>query len=48
LWLSGASQDIRRVFISHGLKKPLVHYASTVDKAVLALRNVTTAEIKTA
>ncbi len=48
LWLSGASRDIRRVFINHGLKKPLVHYTSTVDKAVLAIRSGTTTEIKAA
>ncbi|MEZ5551030.1 MAG: SulP family inorganic anion transporter [Pseudomonadales bacterium] len=39
LWLSGASRDIRRVLLTHGLKKPRVHYASSVDTAVLAVRN---------
>lgn len=39
LWLSGASRDIRRVLLTHGLKKPRVHYASSVDAAVLAVRN---------
>ncbi len=34
LWLTGASRDIRRVFLTHGLKKPLVRYAATVEDAV--------------
>ncbi len=37
LWLTGASDDIRRVLITHGLKQPIVHYASTVSDAVAAL-----------
>ncbi|MCT8328067.1 SulP family inorganic anion transporter [Albidovulum sediminis] len=39
LWLTGASRDIRRMFLTHGLRKPLVRYASTVDDAVAAVRN---------
>jgi SulP family sulfate permease len=39
LWLTGASRNIRRVFLTHGLKKPLVHYASTVDGALSAFQN---------
>ena len=39
LWLTGASRDIRRVFLTHGLKKPLVHYAGTVEDAVVAFRD---------
>lgn len=39
LWLSGASRDIRDVLITHGLKKPLVHYAATIDEAVLVWRS---------
>jgi len=38
LWLTGASRDIRQVFLTHGLKKPLVHYASSVDAAIAGLR----------
>jgi len=38
LWLSGASRDIRRVFLTHGLKKPLVHYAASVDAAMSGLQ----------
>jgi SulP family sulfate permease len=34
LWLTGASRDIQRVFVNHGLKRPLVHYAPTVDDAL--------------
>jgi SulP family sulfate permease len=39
LWLTGASRHIRRVFLTHGLKKPLVRYASTVEGAVSAFRS---------
>lgn len=39
LWLTGASRDIRRVFLTHGLKKPLVSYAPTADDAVEATRS---------
>ena len=38
LWLTGASRDIQRVFITHGLKKPLVHHAATIEDAVTGLR----------
>lgn len=38
LWLTGASQDIRRVLMTHGLRKPLVRYALTADDAVSAFR----------
>lgn len=38
LLLTGANRDIQRVFVTHGLKKPLVHYASTVDDAIAAYR----------
>ncbi len=39
LWLTGASRDIRRMFLTHGLRKPLVRYASSVDDAVSAVRD---------
>ena len=41
LWLTGASRDIRRVFLTHKLKKPRVRYASSVDAAVRALQQET-------
>ncbi|MBM2323249.1 MULTISPECIES: SulP family inorganic anion transporter [Marivita] len=34
LWLTGASRDIQRVFVNHGLKRPFVRYAPTVDDAL--------------
>ncbi|WP_366657896.1 SulP family inorganic anion transporter [Fodinicurvata sp. EGI_FJ10296] len=37
LWLTGTSRDIRRVLLTHGLKKPLVRYASTVEAASAAM-----------
>ena len=48
LWLTGASRDIRRVFLTHGLKKPLVKYASTVEGAISSFMNDDTAERKAA
>lgn len=41
LWLTGARRDIRRAFITHGLQKPLVRYAPTIETAVTRLRNET-------
>lgn len=38
LWLTGASHDVRRVLLTHGLRKPLVRYARSVDDALAALR----------
>ncbi|MCB1085475.1 MAG: SulP family inorganic anion transporter [Verrucomicrobiae bacterium] len=37
LWLTGGSRDIRRVFLAHGLKKPLVRHARTVEDAMTIL-----------
>jgi SulP family sulfate permease len=34
LWLTGASRDIRRVLLTHGLRKPLVHYADSIASAL--------------
>ena len=34
LWLTGASRDIQRVFVTHGLKRPLVHYTTTIEDAL--------------
>ena len=39
LWLTGASRDIRRVFVTHGLTRPLVRYAATVEAALKAVRD---------
>lgn len=36
LWLTGASHGIRRSFIRHGIRKPLVRYAATIDQALKA------------
>ncbi|MEX6725199.1 SulP family inorganic anion transporter [Parapedomonas caeni] len=41
LWLTGAKRDIQRVFVTHGLKRPLVHYATTIEDALEKLRKVT-------
>jgi len=41
LWLTGASRDIMRMLITHGLRKPLVHYASTIEDAVARVTAVT-------
>jgi SulP family sulfate permease len=38
LWLTGASPDIRRVLLTHGLTEPKVRYAGTVDDALAAFR----------
>ena len=37
LWLTGASRDIRRMFVTHGLKRPLVRYRATVNEALMAI-----------
>jgi len=37
LWLTGASHDIQRVFVTHGLKRPLVHYAASIEEALAAI-----------
>ncbi|WP_323009286.1 SulP family inorganic anion transporter [Paracoccus sp. (in: a-proteobacteria)] len=34
LWLTGSSRDIRRALLAHGLRRPLVRYAPTVDEAL--------------
>jgi len=39
VWLTGATRDIRRVFVTHGLKRPLVHYSATVDEGLAQVRN---------
>jgi SulP family sulfate permease len=38
LCLTGASRDIRRALIRHGLKKPHARHASSVEQALAALR----------
>ena len=37
LWLTGASRDIQRVFVTHGLKKPFVNYAATSEDALATI-----------
>lgn len=44
LWLTGASRVIRRAFITHGLKRPVVHYAATVEDALAASHGPATQE----
>tara|TARA_R110002073_G_scaffold305345_1_gene474400 strand:- start:91 stop:1812 length:1722 start_codon:yes stop_codon:yes gene_type:complete len=39
LWLTGATREIQRVFVTHGLKRPLVHYVATVDEALIGVSN---------
>jgi SulP family sulfate permease len=34
LWLTGTSRDMRRLLLTHGLRRPLVHYAASVDEAM--------------
>lgn len=34
LWLTGASHDILRVLLTHGLHRPLVYYAASVEDAL--------------
>ncbi len=36
LWLTGATRDIQRVFVTHGLKRPLVRYSATINEALEA------------
>ncbi|MBK5925801.1 SulP family inorganic anion transporter [Rhodobaculum claviforme] len=36
LWLTGARRDIRRALVAHGLRKPLVRHATTVEAALRA------------
>ncbi|MBW7920635.1 MAG: STAS domain-containing protein [Rubellimicrobium sp.] len=38
LWLTGASQPVLRVLIAHGLKRPRIHYAATIDAALERIR----------
>jgi SulP family sulfate permease len=41
LWLTGASRDIQRVFVTHGLKRPLVHYAASIEDALASIPDKT-------
>lgn len=38
LWLTGASSDIENVLATHGIKRPLAHYAVTINEALALLR----------
>ncbi|MFV0246130.1 MAG: SulP family inorganic anion transporter [Qingshengfaniella sp.] len=42
LWLTGASRDIQRVFVTHGLKRPVVQYAATIEDALAAISGAET------
>ncbi|MCA1971541.1 MAG: SulP family inorganic anion transporter [Caenispirillum sp.] len=44
LWFTGASRDTKRVFVTHGLKRPLVHYASTVEEALARVQRLTSSD----
>lgn len=39
LWLTGANPGILRMFVTHGLRKPLVRYANQIEGALAAIRN---------
>ena len=34
LWLTGASREMRRTLLTHGLRPPLVRYARSIDSAL--------------
>ncbi|WP_347265711.1 SulP family inorganic anion transporter [Paracoccus sp. (in: a-proteobacteria)] len=34
LWLTGTRRDMRRVLLTHGLRRPLAHYADSIDEAL--------------
>ncbi|WP_114966124.1 SulP family inorganic anion transporter [Alkalilacustris brevis] len=38
LWLTGARRDIRRALLTHGLRRPRVHYAANVEDALARSR----------
>lgn len=48
LWLTGASREIQRVFATHGLEPPLVHYAMMIDEAVAEVRDAAAAQRESA
>jgi SulP family sulfate permease len=48
LWLTGATRDIKRVFVTHGLKRPLVQYSATVGDALAKVRDHAAADRKAA
>lgn len=37
LWLTGASRDIQRVFVTHGLKPPLAYDADSIEDALVII-----------
>ena len=47
LWLTGATRDIQRVLVTHGLKRPLVQYAATVDASLTHVRGGTQSDQET-
>ena len=46
LWLTGASRDIRRALLTHGLKRPIVQYASTVEDAMAVIQGEVDGEVR--
>lgn len=48
IWLTGASRDIQRVFVTHGLKKPLVNYTASIEDALAAASDAVKQESVTA
>ena len=42
LWITGASRDIRRTLLTHGLRRPLCRYASDVRNAIETRRTTDT------
>lgn len=48
LWFTGASRATRRVFLTHGMKKPLVYYARSIDQALETVRAKGQAQIESA
>jgi sulfate permease, SulP family len=38
LWLTGASREVRRMLLAHGLTRPHAHHARTAETAIAAIR----------
>ncbi len=37
LWLTGATRDIKRALLTHGLRKPIARYAGSIEEALQSL-----------
>ena len=44
VYLTGTNHDVRRELAAHHIKSPLVHYAATVDDAIMRVRPAATPE----